>query len=342
MKIPTDFLQEYGLRGLSIAAQPTPSPNHPERSAGLPIEVLQSARRHWRLFPVLPHGKFASAKARIEEATTDLERLEEWACKHPGCNWGLATGQASGVFVLEVDAERGRNALCILCGDEWDWQQTLQSQAGDAAYAFFPWPAGRAMHRSGRNLAPGLSIRGEGDYVLIPPSAYSSGVSHAYVDPDAAIAAAPHWLLDSAFAGLEGQLSGKILPFANVALPKPASTARPRELSAARLLPFVSHTPFPPAPHARHRVYMSFQFRRSCWRCQFLEEDLQTLLPRMLNLATAEEVVALVDRGGGLSSLESWLALDLAIAAGRGGAFLALTKEQYAQLQKHCRPGARA
>ena len=61
-------------------------------------------------------------------------------------------------------------------------------------------------------------------------------------------------------------------------------------------------------------------------------------LPRILHLATAEEVIALADRGGGLSHLEGRHALDLAIAAGRGGVFLSLTIDQYSQLQMRCRP----
>jgi hypothetical protein len=142
------------------------------------------------------------------------------------------------------------------------------------------------------------------------------------------------------FAGLEEQSSGKILPFPKFPLQKASTTARPPGLSCAKLLPFVAQVSFPSDMHARHRVYvyMSFQFHRGRWRCQFLEKDLQTLLPRTLNLATAEEVVALVDRGSGLSNVESRQALDLAIATGRGGVFLSLTTDQYSQLQMHCRP----
>jgi hypothetical protein len=209
--------------------------------------------------------------------------------------------------------------------------------AGDAGYAFFRWPAGRAMRGSGKNPAPGLRIHGEGDYVLIPPSACSSRVSHVYLDPDAAIAAAPQWLLDSVFAGLTEQPSRKILAFPKFPLQKVSTTARPPGLSYGKLLSFVDHASFLPDPHARRRVYMSFQFHNSRWWCQFLEDDLQTLLPRTLNLATTEEVVALVDRGSGLSNLQSRQALDLAIATGRGGVFLSLTADQYIQLQKHRR-----
>ena len=333
MKTPIDFSLEYGQR---VAAPPTPSFNEPPCSLDLPIEVLQ-ANRLWHLFPVQPRGRLAPARVRIEDATADLAQLEQWGCEHPGCNWGLATGQASGVFVLEVDTRRASSGLRILCGDEWDWQQTLLMSAGDTGYAFFRWPAGRAMRGSGKNPAPGLRIRGEGDCVLIPPSASSSGVPHVYLDPDAAIATAPQWLLDSVFVGLEEQSSGKILAFPKVLLQKVSATTLPPGLSCAKLLPFVAQA-CPSDPRYRVYVYMSFQFHRSRWRCQFLEKDLQTLLPRTLNLATAEEVIALAHRGGGLSNLEGRQALDLAISTGRGGIFLSLTTGQYSQLQIHRKP----
>jgi hypothetical protein len=83
----------------------------------------------------------------------------------------------------------------------------------------------------------------------------------------------------------------------------------------------------------QHRVYMSFQDRNG-WRCQFLEPDLKTALPRKLHFSSAEKVVELVERGGGLSNLESRQALDLAIEKGRGGVFLSLSEEQYAKLMQ--------
>jgi hypothetical protein len=85
----------------------------------------------------------------------------------------------------------------------------------------------------------------------------------------------------------------------------------------------------------RHRVYLSFQCRYG-WHCQFLEQDLKTPLPRKLHFASPDKLVKLVERGGGLSNLESRQALDQAIKIGRGGAFLNLTEEQYARLKTQC------
>jgi len=87
-----------------------------------------------------------------------------------------------------------------------------------------------------------------------------------------------------------------------------------------------------PRQDDRRRVYMSFMDRKG-WQVQFLEKDLKTPLPRKLHFASPDKVVELVERGGGLSNLESRQALDQAIEIGRGGVFLNLTEEQYARLK---------
>jgi hypothetical protein len=51
---------------------------------------------------------------------------------------------------------------------------------------------------------------------------------------------------------------------------------------------------------------MYFQFRNG-WNCQFLEEDLKTSLPRKLHFTSADKVVELVERGGGITDQESRL-----------------------------------
>ena len=51
-------------------------------------------------------------------------------------------------------------------------------------------------------------------------------------------------------------------------------------------------------------------------------------------VAAATDEAWLVERGGGLPDLASRHALDQAIAKGRGGIFLNLTPDQYAQLRQ--------
>jgi hypothetical protein len=46
-------------------------------------------------------------------------------------------------------------------------------------------------------------IHGNNDFILLPPSRYSSGIVHTYLNPDAPVEAAPQWLLDLAFEAEE-------------------------------------------------------------------------------------------------------------------------------------------
>jgi len=81
------------------------------------------------------------------------------------------------------------------------------------------------------------------------------------------------------------------------------------------------------------RVYVSFQCRNG-WRCQFLEVDLKTSLPRKLHFASSDKIIGLVQRGGGIADQDGWLMLGQDVEKRRGGVFLNLTLEQCSKLKR--------
>ena len=341
MKIAEEFLSASEGRGTATFSRPAPLRNHPSNSA-VPHDVLHAASLKWRLFPVQQPSRFAIGSALAEEATSDCGQLERWASEYVDCAWALFTGQKSGVFVVEMNGELGRKSFCDLGWNEWDWEQTLQSVAGNRGYAYFRWPVGLAFRTTRKEIAPGLTVRGEGDFVLIPPSVVS-GISHAWRSPDVHVADAPAWLLDSICAVSAGQVSReKFLCFPSAPLQKVVLSTPSSRSSHAKLLPFIG-----PAsslgPNARRRVYVSVQFHAGTWCCRFVEKD----LPRRsrlatLTLPTAAKLIALIGRGDGLSDQANRDALFAAILNGRGRIFVDLTGEQYAKLTKYCSSRARA
>jgi len=195
-----EFLREHERRAQSSAAtRPSCDPAHQRAT------MRYAAIQGWRIFPVPQASSLHASmtRDRIGEATNDLAALEELADLNPGCRWALATGQASGVFVLEVEGGLGRAALgrltTIYMDNDGSDFQTLRSRAGESVFAFFRFPAGLAIRHGYRHFAPGLAIHGDGDFVLLPPSRYSSGIVHDYLNPDAPVAVVPPWLLDLAF-----------------------------------------------------------------------------------------------------------------------------------------------
>lgn len=83
---------------------------------------------------------------------------------------------------------------------------------------------------------------------------------------------------------------------------------------------------------SRHLVYMMFRHREG-WCCEFLESDLKTLLPRKLQLADADQILAMATQSGCRVDNEQKRAFDYAIRTGRGGLWLKLDDEQYQRLQ---------
>jgi hypothetical protein len=210
MKSIEEFLIQIERRGKSTPSHYPSSLNHACNSI-VPIEVLRaSGLSEWQFFPLLTRGRFAAQKALVENATSDQEQLEKWAAEYPGCTFALATGKASGVFTIEVKGELGRNSLRFLAWDDWDWwQQTLLMSAGnDADHGFFRWPAEFSTNKASKQIAPGLCLRGEKDFVLIPPASVS-GISCAWLNPGMAVAEVPRAVLSHILAISEKQASWK-------------------------------------------------------------------------------------------------------------------------------------
>jgi hypothetical protein len=160
--------------------------------------VLRGARRGFCLFPVEGRGKRPLISEWPEKATSDPETLIAWARQYTGCNWGLACGPRSSVFVLDVDGEAGAVAVRELCSayDE-KWLETLAVLTASGRHLYFKYPAGAHIRNSASKLAPGLDIRGNGGYALVPPSIHPTGVLYTWANPgeNAPIAQAPAWLL---------------------------------------------------------------------------------------------------------------------------------------------------
>ncbi len=126
--------------------------------------------------------------------TTQTRVRNEWAAR-PGANIGIATGVASGFWVLDVDPDNGGNdklsALIAAYGMLPD-TYTVTTGSGGTHY-YFRLPDFVVGGSRGR-LPVGLDVRGNGGQVVAPPSV--SGKGSYSVLRDTGVAWAPAWLLD--------------------------------------------------------------------------------------------------------------------------------------------------
>lgn len=184
-------------------------------------EALCYAARGWRILPLHSirngHctckgwetcGKSAGKHPRIKtgsghsEATTDQATIEKWWRKWPNANVGIATGQQSGLCIVDIDGPEGARLLGELVRVNAVLPATLQVTSGRPDGGRHLYYACTAP--SGISAGGGLDLRGDGGLVVAPPSLHRSGTRYDWVRPLQKIAELPAWLL-AWFLQREGQ-----------------------------------------------------------------------------------------------------------------------------------------
>jgi hypothetical protein len=155
--------------------------------------ALHLAQKGLAVFPCQPRGKEPACDSGLHAATTDVERINRWWRAVPELNIGIATGVASGIFVLDIDGEDGEGSLRKLEGEHGTLPPTVEVITGKGRHCYFRTRG--SIHNSVRQIGVGLDIRGDGGYVVAPPSMHPSGRAYAWsVDATRDFADAPDWL----------------------------------------------------------------------------------------------------------------------------------------------------
>lgn len=133
----------------------------------------------WAVFPLVPHDKVPLIGKReggngLHDATTDVEQITAWWTQTPDANVGLVTGDKSGIVVVDVDGENGEAALAHY----GELPQTVESRTGKGRHLLF---TGTGVRNSAGKLGAQLDVRGEGGYIVAPPSIHPNGSRYQWV-----------------------------------------------------------------------------------------------------------------------------------------------------------------
>jgi hypothetical protein len=174
--------------------------DHPDENRtepeDVPAELLLAIRRGWRVFPCGRENKIPRLKEWQKFATNGISRIRSWLQQHRNCNWAAVTGSECSFFVLDVDGPQGADSLSRLVDEGNSLPATLTATTSRGRHLYFLWPNGTNIRNSAGRLGEGLDIRGNGGYVIIPPSIHPSGHQYAYESKSATIAPAPKWLIE--------------------------------------------------------------------------------------------------------------------------------------------------
>ena len=123
-------------------------------------------------------GKHPRIPRGVKGATTDLKTIERWWTKYPDANVGIATGD--GLRVLDEDPRNGGDVtLAQLEAAHGPLPKAVIVETGGGGRHYYFCVPGGAPNRCGK-VGPGLDVKGEGGYVVAPPSLHVSGVAYRY------------------------------------------------------------------------------------------------------------------------------------------------------------------
>lgn len=173
------------------------------------------ARRGWAVFPC--HNPTASragcscghldcsspakhprVAGGLNSATTEEAQLRRWWARWPHANVGVRTGAVSGIVVIDIDPDHGgERSLGILLAEHGSLPAGRVVRTGSGGrHLWFRHPGGVVRNDAGRRLGPGLDIRGDGGYVIAPPSRHRTGRSYVVESQPTGLPDLPEWLLE--------------------------------------------------------------------------------------------------------------------------------------------------
>ena len=74
-------------------------------------EAIEYAKKGWKVFPLKENAKAPATSDGFKSATTDIEQITKWWKQNPKYNIGIATGQQSGISVIDIDGKEAMKAL---------------------------------------------------------------------------------------------------------------------------------------------------------------------------------------------------------------------------------------
>lgn len=156
--------------------------------------ALHYAAEGFAVFPLVPGGKEPATAHGCKDATTDEARIRSWWEADSRRNIGIATGAASGVWVLDIDGRTGAFALDGLELEHEPLPATLVALTGGGGKHYYFAHVPGLRNRAG--VVRGIDVRADGGYVVAPPSLHPSGEVYRWDEGTSGIGEAPAWLLE--------------------------------------------------------------------------------------------------------------------------------------------------
>lgn len=169
----SDWMAKRGI------GKPLPSLAEAAIAIGLPVFPCKADKKP--VGHLVPHG--------LNDASADPAVIRRWFADPAAVMIGMPTGKSAGVIVVDVDVKDGAQGGAWLSANSHRMPQTRTIRTGSGGlHIYLAWPGDRVKN-SASKIAPGIDVRGDGGYVIVPPSP-----GYAVAD-NASVSEIPDWLM---------------------------------------------------------------------------------------------------------------------------------------------------
>ena len=118
-------------------------------------------------------GKHPLTRHGLRDASNDPDQITKWWTQFPRANIGVVTGSSSGgLVVIDFDPRHGGTAVGL------NLPGSLKVITGNGWHLWFR--SSQSVRNSAGKLGPGIDVRGNGGYVVAPPSKHVSGSTYTF------------------------------------------------------------------------------------------------------------------------------------------------------------------
>ena len=145
-------------------------------------KALAYAERDMHVFPCKPDKTPLTARGFLD-ASSDPDEVRRLFADHPDALLAIATGEVSGVVVLDIDTVEGHgvNGFAALKRLGWKIPPTTQVLTPSGGRHFYFKHPGQGERVKSGTIEPGVDLKADGGYVIAPPSIGENGREYKFV-----------------------------------------------------------------------------------------------------------------------------------------------------------------
>ncbi len=140
--------------------------------------ALQYNGRGFSVIPVRPDKSPFIKWEQYQSRQATAEELQDWWTRWPNAMIGVVTGAISGVFVVDCDNEEAYQRIQELLPDAFI---TAIAKTPRGYHIYLAMPPGQSIGNA-TGIIPGVDVRGDGGYVIAPPSVNGTGKAYQWLE----------------------------------------------------------------------------------------------------------------------------------------------------------------